>query len=235
MKIFGKTIWFSRKQETTRSEREAIALKNSIKKTLHPLKGNIFTRREIAHDLISARKADQARKWGVSFDAGLAKLNFFYGFNIVKMINKKLKNGGTILEIGCGSGRAAAELLPQLNENIKIIATGVTALSEWKQRQNSRLQFMTAHTPQIPQKIPVKSVDFIHSNLGPLNVFHPYGFIEKLAPILKNGGHLVFTTEFRVETVPKGFKLIKKSSKIIPTQNPLKEETTLRTYVLKKL
>jgi len=192
------------------------------------------TRIGTAEIVRAARKGDQARKWGISFNAGLSDLRNLYGFDVVKMINSKLKTGGTVLEIGCGGGRAAREMQPHLGADIKIIATGVARLEEWKKPHNARLRFITTHIRQISKKIPAESVDFIHSNLGPFNVFFPDEYLKISGALLKKGGHIVFTSETNLHSVPKEFKLLKRRSTVIPTPNAIKDEATIYSYVLRK-
>ena len=74
------------------------------------------------------RKYDSknGKEYRVSFDAGLQKLNTAYNINLPNLINQLSSKSSqfSVLEVGCGAGRGAIELMDAC-PNIELHATGV--------------------------------------------------------------------------------------------------------------
>ncbi|VVB75744.1 Uncharacterised protein [uncultured archaeon] len=150
-------------------------------------------------------------EWEISFDAGLKRLNKFYGINLLNLIRseKAGKRNFRILEIGTGVGKAAKEIVKAL-PGVRYTATGLARVPEWRRWGGSKkIKWMVLHSLQLEKKIKPNSVDFIHSNLG-ISYNTPGDLtktLQQCRTILRKGGKILFTSENRT-IIPRGFKKV---------------------------
>ena len=186
------------------------------------------------------RETDASREWGISFRAGLKELNRFYSpinlENTIKHYLAKTKKRAVIVEIGAGAGNAAAELNKAFGAKVKIVATGIRFLPEWKNLPGSRqIDWRVAHAENLSALARTGTVDIVHSNLGIGHTTNKARAIAEAGKILKRGGLLLFTTE-KVDILPKsthpGFDLLKKSQKTVKFEEGTEK---IYAYLLKKV
>jgi len=192
-----------------------------------------------AEMLRQGRETDAGREWGVSFRAGLKELNRFYMpvnlENTVKNYLARIGKRAVIVEVGAGAGNAAAGLNKVFGTKVKIIATGIRFLPEWKNLPGSRqIDWRVAHAENLSALARAGTVDIVHSNLGIGHSANKEKAIDEARKLLKKGGLLLFTVE-KDDILPKNrhpnFELLKKSQKTVKSdQGPEK----LFTYLLRK-
>ena len=182
--------------------------------------------------LKQSRKIDarNGKGYRISFNAGLKDLNTAYGQNLPTFIKKLSLNKPQfkVLEIGCGSGRGAVELMDAC-PSIDLHATGVKRISQWVDK---RINWHVASAEKISyifrKKTSVQKFDFVHSNLGIINSQNVNHALVETAKILKTGGHFLFTLNYSRMPIPQEYTLISKTQ----TQINGRE---LTAYLLKRV
>jgi SAM-dependent methyltransferase len=240
----GKLIG-TRAEAAKKAQRKLDLFKNTLKANKHLGKKRsfdlAFERMYTAELLRKYRRADKKKIWGVSFNTSLKKLNKFYSpINIIELIKDYSITRGisspSVLEIGCGNGKAAVEMAIKLGDKAKITATGLRWLKEWGQNHGSeKVNWKIGHAEDLTRAARDESIDIIHSNLGFANAVNETKALKEAHRVLKKGGLLVFTTDepgfFYEATIPKGLKLVQSHQKEIKTGN---QKEILWTYILRK-
>ena len=198
-----------------------------------------FQRQFAAQMLRDGREKDAAREWGISFNAGLKRLNsFFRPIQIDGLIQQQIATTPHyplhVLEIGTGMGKGVRDLAGLFGKKVSLTATGIKWLPEWKrQKQGNTIQWRVTHAQNLKRIIRSGSQDIVFSNLGVNHVTNPAQAVTEAHRALRKGGLFLFTTEhpFFTNGVPPTFELMQQSTH---TRRPEGRNQKIFTYLLRK-
>lgn len=156
----------------------------------------------------------------------IAEIEKTSGYPIRKELWKKFNKTGkplSVLDWGCGNGRAATELAKEFGSALRVYGCGDEFYKEWV--QNSSVHFIHETAYDSLRYFKNNSLDLVYSHyaLHYLREALPE-YINKLAPKLKKGGKIIIAGE-RYEKFPF------KTKKFRVGNNVFKAKETIRTRV----
>ncbi len=203
--------------------------KLQLKLELRRIAGNAKWRTWAAEALRYGRFLDKRGGWSISFDVGLSELNTkFYRMDVTDFIRRHKAAVGRrnyrVLDLGCGSGRAASDLAGELSGVARVSATGLRRLPSWKMFPHSmNVDWHVVHVDRLSKVFPHESFDFIHSNMGFCHS-QPMQRIKlsfrEVFKVLRRQGHFIITSDNGLVEIPDYFRLVAEQSFIIPARNP---------------
>ncbi|MEI7025895.1 class I SAM-dependent methyltransferase [Paenibacillus sp. y28] len=118
----------------------------------------------------------------VSYEGATGEAEF------VSLVNSKLNQQSTVLDIGCADGVFASRIAP-LAGKVTAVDLSPVMIEKARSLQNEQLEFLVADGRQLP--FPENAFDIVVSRRGPVS--EP-GFWEEAVRVVKPGGFLVEIT-----------------------------------------
>ncbi|MFA5931401.1 MAG: methyltransferase domain-containing protein [archaeon] len=225
------------------------AAQNAVARASQSKNQQAYERHELALRLATSRTHDRKLSYGVSYHANLAATNQALGIKLQNMIREMGSSGGSVLEIGCGSGKTVSQL-KGLFPKTAFSATGTALEKKWMNHRNFRnIDWHVAHLNQLEKVFRGRKFNLIYSSLGLTSSFE-FSAISKrreevltnLYAMLKPNGILVFNImkssekEVASSLIRTGFKVLSGKKEFVPRDSRLTDSRDAEyfTFVVQK-